>query len=102
MRNCSNPIKRQVEVLNSNGVVCHSFWKGEGTEIFKGMFVNYHSEAELRSLFEPSFDILLLESYQEFEADDSLADDCQEKLIELKQKLPRQHMADRGVRCLLL
>ncbi len=65
-------IKRQFEILSTNGIICHSFWKGEGSEVFKGMFVNYHTEAELRELFEPNFDILLLESYAEFEEGDSL------------------------------
>ncbi|MBT8181312.1 MAG: hypothetical protein KJO53_06955, partial [Eudoraea sp.] len=45
---------------------------GEGSEIFKGLFVNYHSEKALRSFFEPYFDILMIESYAEFEAADSL------------------------------
>lgn len=65
-------IKRQSEVLNPNGIICHSFWKGEGTEIFKGLFVNYHTEDSLKEYFEKSFDILLLESYDEFEEGDSL------------------------------
>jgi len=65
-------IKRQQEVLKVDGIICHSFWKGDGSEIFKGLFVNYHSEASLKLLFEPSFEILLLESYKEFETGDSL------------------------------
>ncbi|CAL2078711.1 class I SAM-dependent methyltransferase [Tenacibaculum sp. 190524A02b] len=65
-------IKQQVGLLNTNGVICFSFWKGEGSEMFKGMFVNYHTKNSLSSFFEANFEILLLESYQEFEADDSL------------------------------
>ncbi len=65
-------IKKQFDIVNSDGIICHSFWKGEGSEVFKGMFVNYHTEAELKELFEPYFDILLLESYAEFEEGDSL------------------------------
>ncbi len=65
-------IKRQVAVLNPAGIVCHSFWKGEGSEVFKGLFVNYHSEEVLRSYFEDFFDILVLESYGEFESGDSI------------------------------
>lgn len=63
---------RQKEILNKAGLVCHSFWRGQGSENFKGMQVHYRQEAELRKLFEKHFEILLLESYAEFEKDDSL------------------------------
>lgn len=65
-------ISRQYEVLNDQGIVCHSFWKGEGTEIFKGMYVNYHTENTLTEMFAPRFEVLLLEHYAEFEDGDSL------------------------------
>ena len=65
-------VKRQLEVLNPGGVLCHSFWNGEGSESFKGMFVNYHDESSLRGFFSNSFDVLLLEAYREFEDGDSL------------------------------
>jgi cyclopropane fatty-acyl-phospholipid synthase-like methyltransferase len=65
-------IKRQYEILNEKGVICHSFWKGEGSEVFKGLFVNYHTETELRKLFENYFDILHIEQYAEFEQGDSI------------------------------
>lgn len=65
-------IKRQYKVLNPNGIICHSFWKGEGSEVFKGLFVNYHTEVGLTEVFKNDFDILSIENYAEFEADDSL------------------------------
>lgn len=65
-------IKRQSEILNVNGVICHSFWKGNGFEIFKGLYVNYHDEQGIRSLFKDYFDILSIVSYQEFEEGDSI------------------------------
>ena len=65
-------IKRQSEILNANGIICHSFWKGEDSEIFKGLFVNYHTEEHLRTFFENYFKILSIQYYQEFETDDSL------------------------------
>lgn len=65
-------IIRQHAVLHPDGVVCHSFWKGEGTEVFKGMFVNYHNQQALRGFFEPLFEVLLMESYTEFEEGDSI------------------------------
>lgn len=65
-------IKRQSELLNANGILCHSFWKGEGFEIFKGLYVNYHTEKELEDFFKNNFEILSITSYQEFEEGDSL------------------------------
>ncbi|TMU57132.1 class I SAM-dependent methyltransferase [Flagellimonas algicola] len=67
----SESINRQHAILNSKGIICHSFWKGEGSEIFKGLFVNYHTKVALEQLFRPHFEILLLETYKEFEEGDS-------------------------------
>ncbi|MFT5512935.1 MAG: 2-polyprenyl-3-methyl-5-hydroxy-6-metoxy-1,4-benzoquinol methylase [Bacteroidia bacterium] len=68
----SDSIKRQIEILNPNGIICHSFWKGEGSEVFKGLFVNYHDKATIELFYAPHFEILTLETYKEFDADDSL------------------------------
>jgi len=65
-------IQRQSEILNPKGIICHSFWKGKGSEVFKGLFVNYQNEESLKALFEPYFEVLILESYAEFEEGDSL------------------------------
>lgn len=68
----STSIQRQHDILNPDGIICHSFWKGEGGEEFKGMFVNYHNEAALNQLFNNLFEVLVLETYAEFEPGDSL------------------------------
>jgi len=65
-------IKRQTEILNANGIICHSFWKGDDFEIFKGLYVNYHNEKELEEFFKEYFEIISIISYQEFEVGDSL------------------------------
>ncbi len=65
-------LHRQYEILNTDGIICHSFWKGEGSEVFKGLFVNYHSKETLRTYYENHFEMLLLEEYAEFEESDSL------------------------------
>ena len=65
-------IKRQTEVLNPNGVICHSFWKGEGEEVYNGLLVNYQLDKSIRALFEDYFEILMLEAYEEFEVEDSI------------------------------
>ncbi|MBT8327058.1 MAG: class I SAM-dependent methyltransferase [Bacteroidia bacterium] len=68
----TDSIKRQLAVLNADGIICHSFWKGEDSEIFKGLFVNYHTKKSLQNFFEDDFDILVLEDYAEFEDGDSI------------------------------
>ena len=65
-------IKRQFDILHPNGIICVSFWEGEGSEIFKGLYVQYHTKKSIKKYFEKYFDILILESYAEFEKDDSL------------------------------
>ncbi len=68
----TDSVKRQYEILTPAGIICHSFWKGEGSEIFKGLFVNYHSDASLTEIHKDYFEILSIESYKEFEDGDSL------------------------------
>lgn len=65
-------IKRQSEILNAKGIICHSFWKGEGFEIFKGLYVNYQSVATLTKAYQKYFEIIAIEAYKEFEENDSL------------------------------
>ena len=65
-------VLRQHDVLKPEGIICHSFWHGEGSEVFKGMFVNYHNETSLKDFFGNHFEVLLLEPYEEFEPEDSL------------------------------
>jgi SAM-dependent methyltransferase len=65
-------ILNQYKILKPGGIICHSFWKGKGTEIFKGLFVNYHNEIDLEEFFAEGFEIILLKEYKEFEDGDSL------------------------------
>lgn len=64
-------IKRQYEILKPGGIVCHTFWHGEDSEIYNDLFVNYHTDNDIRSLFEDYFDQLVIQYYQEFEPGDS-------------------------------
>lgn len=68
----ANSIKRQCDILNKDGIICHSFWKGEDSEIFKGLFVNYHSKTSLNEKFRDYFEIISVDDYKEFEDNDSL------------------------------
>jgi len=72
-------VKRQNQILNTKGIICHSFWKGEGNEVFKGLFVNYHNESDLKEVFLKYFKIHSVISYREFEDDDSILITAQKK-----------------------
>ena len=65
-------VRRQTEILNSGGIVCHTFWKGVDFELYNDLFINYHTEKGLRTLFQLDFETLLIQHYREFEKDDSL------------------------------
>ncbi len=65
-------ISKQAEILTPSGIVSHSFWAGQGDEIFKGMYVNYHTIEELEKSFKTHFEIIQITPYTEFEKNDSL------------------------------
>ncbi|NLR91493.1 class I SAM-dependent methyltransferase [Flammeovirga agarivorans] len=65
-------IHRQFDLLNDKGIICHSFWKGEETEYFKGLLVNCHTKESLNKFFGQQFELIFLEEYSEFEEKDSL------------------------------
>jgi len=65
-------LKKQKEILNPNGILVHSFWRGNKTEKMEGLLFVYYELEDLRKLFEPDFDILALTKYTEMEEDDSI------------------------------
>jgi cyclopropane fatty-acyl-phospholipid synthase-like methyltransferase len=65
-------LKKQKELLNSDGILFHSFWRGNKTENMEGLLFVYYELETLRELFESNFDILELTLYTEIEKDDSI------------------------------
>lgn len=65
-------IEKQWAVLKENGILFHTFWKGNKVEHYGGMLNQYYLEYELRNKFSEGFELLLMESYKEFEEDDSI------------------------------
>ncbi len=65
-------IQGQWKVLNENGILFHTFWKGNEAEYHGGMLSQYYLEDELKEKFSKGFELLLIESYREFEDDDSI------------------------------
>ncbi len=65
-------IKRQVDILEPEGIICHSFWLGDKEENYDGLLFIYYSVEHIQELFEDSFDIIKIEKYREMEQDDSI------------------------------
>lgn len=65
-------LQRQKEILNTNGIVFHSFWKGSKTEYTEGLLFTYYEMDDLKKTAANDFKILATETYTEMEKDDSI------------------------------
>jgi trans-aconitate methyltransferase len=65
-------LQRQKDVLNSNGIVFHSFWKGNKVENMDGLLFTYYEIEDLKKMIKSDFEILALETYTEMDKDDSI------------------------------
>jgi len=63
--------KKMVEHMNPNGLVLHSFWKGDGEERMDGFVSYYYTKKLIRSLMDPYFKILEIDDYKEEKEGDS-------------------------------
>lgn len=64
---------RQLNVLNDNGLVCHSFWRGnKEEEEIQGLKFIYYLKNDLQKIAEEYFDIIEMRIYKEIEANDSI------------------------------
>ena len=63
---------RQREILSGNGLVMHSFWRGDGVEEHHGLKFIYQTEDSIRAIFGKSFDSVNVVPYTEMEDGDSL------------------------------
>ena len=68
----SKSLDRQREMLQTNGLLFHSFWAGRGEEEFHGLLFAYYSKDDLTKLVRDDFDILLMEHYTEMKKNDSI------------------------------
>lgn len=65
-------LERQHHVLNSSGLALHSFWHGDGDDAMHGLHFSYYTEAQLRAIAEPYYEVIQIERYAEMETDDSI------------------------------
>jgi predicted RNase H-like nuclease (RuvC/YqgF family) len=65
-------LARQKEVLNQDGIVFHTFWKGKITEKKRGLFFVYYQKEQLKKILKQYFDVLELEIFSGDEKNDSI------------------------------
>jgi len=68
----STSLQKQRDVLNSHGVLMHSFWHGTGEEVHQGLRSVYYTESDLKDLVGKGYKVEELERYKEMEDDDSI------------------------------
>jgi SAM-dependent methyltransferase len=72
-------IQRQASLLKNDGYLIHSFWRGSGDELIKGLYFHYYEKQDLEDLFTPYFEVVEVKFYKELDEADSI-------LILLKKK----------------
>ena len=65
-------LKRQQEVIATNGLFAHTFWLGDKEFTMEGMLFIFHNREHLVKLVSKYFTILELYDYKEFEEGDSI------------------------------
>ncbi|MBT8441564.1 MAG: class I SAM-dependent methyltransferase [Gammaproteobacteria bacterium] len=63
---------RQRDVLNTEGLILHSFWYGREEQEFEGLRLIQHTEQELESMLEDYFEILDIGRHAKMSEDDSV------------------------------
>ena len=69
---CKSSLKQQKNILNSKGILFHTFWHGTKTEKYNDLLFTYYTDDELRSIVKEDYDILKIDRYTEDEKDDSI------------------------------
>ncbi len=69
---CKSSLKQQKKILNSKGLLFHTFWYGTKTEKHHDLLFTYYTDDELKSMVEEDYNILKIERYTEDEKNDSI------------------------------
>ena len=69
---CNSSIKQQKKLLNSKGILFHTFWFGTKTEKYKELLFTYYTEDELKNMIKDDYNIVSIERYTEDKKDDSI------------------------------
>jgi len=71
-KDCIESFKKQISILNPNGILLHSFWNGNKIEKHHGLLFVYYTEEELRRMVENDYEILKIQKYTEFKKNGSI------------------------------
>ncbi|GAB6189998.1 hypothetical protein JCM30566_17400 [Marinitoga arctica] len=63
---------RQYEVLNDEGILFHTFWRGNTEEVYEGLRFVYYEKDELINIFQKYFNIIEINYYSEESDEDSI------------------------------
>jgi len=64
--------QRQKEILNSNGISFHSFWRGDKDENYDGLLFTKYQIDGLKEIIGGNFNILSMSIYTKMEKNDSI------------------------------
>ena len=64
-------LQRQARALNRGGILFHTFWYGDGEEIYSGLRTVYYTQASFYQIAERELRIIEWERYTEIEEGDS-------------------------------
>jgi hypothetical protein len=65
-------VKSQLNTIEDNGIVFHTFWSGDKEENLHGMKFTYYNEQHIKKIFELDYEILELRYYTEMAENDSI------------------------------
>lgn len=66
-------IKRQFEILNDNGIIFMTLWKGNlKREVYDNLIFMYYMENDILEIIGDKYEVLELSTYTEIDEDDSL------------------------------
>lgn len=63
---------RQHLVLNDGGLIFHSFWYGQGQNVFNDLTLVYHNEEDLTNMLGDKYEVVALEKHAKMADDDSI------------------------------
>ncbi|NHJ48020.1 MAG: class I SAM-dependent methyltransferase [Asgard group archaeon] len=64
--------QRQKAVLNDNGLLFHTFWKGDKEETYHGLRFVYYTEKELLGIIGDIYELIEIATYKEMSKNDSI------------------------------
>lgn len=69
---CALSLSRQADLVPEGGWIMHSFWKGGGSEVQRGLLFTYYDEDSVQEVVDDRFEVIEIGHYEEISPDDSL------------------------------